>query len=339
LYQTISHGLTTQSRQITQGSKNNYPTILTAGSPKGSHVLSNNSCNTAGLIKSGDGVVIVRAIGRTTVPSSGVRTFTSKAGLLQAIRGSDANILPSSLKNDEINIKKIANLKNLVAAYELIKSNPGNMTPGISSLTLDGMNLSYLKSIQGELKAGVYKFPPARRIYIPKPGKDDKRPLTIASPRDKIVQKAIQLVLEQEYEKIFLNSSHGFRPKRGTKTAIQYLEAKFQSSHYIIEADLSKAFDTIQHDKLMEILKKRIKCEKTLSLIKSGLKAGYIEFGNLHDNLSMGTPQGSVLSPILCNIYLHKLDVFVEKLKSKFHKGEKRMRNKEYEKLQNKVKY
>jgi group II intron reverse transcriptase/maturase len=213
------------------------------------------------------------------------------------------------------------------------------MTPGVNYLTLDGINLRHFKSIQSELKAGIYKFPPARRIYIPKPGKDEKRPLTIASPRDKIVQKAIQLVLEQEYEKIFLNSSHGFRPKRGTRTATQYLEAKFQSSYYIIEADFSKAFDTIQHNKLMNILKEGIKCEKTLSLIKSGLKAGYIEFGNLHDNLSMGTPQGSVLSPLLCNIYLHKLDVFVEELKSRFHKGDKRMRNKEYEKLQNKVKY
>lgn len=257
----------------------------------------------------------------------------------QASRGSDISILPGNASWEDIAMKRIANIKNLVAAYELIKSNPGNMTPGVDTQTLDGMNIEWLKAVQRELKNGTYRFPPARRIQIPKLGKNEMRPLTIASPRDKVVQKAMQLVLEQEYEKIFLDSSHGFRPGRGTRTAMQYVEAKFQSSHYIIEADFSKAFDTIQHKKLMEILSEKIKCEKTLKLIESSLKAGYIEFGELHKNLDIGTPQGSILSPLLCNIYLHKLDGYMEELKKQYNKGEKRQRNKEYEKLQNKVKY
>lgn len=314
------------------------PTCGTAGSPKGGLVLPNNSYNLTGLQKrSGDGVVIVREIGRATVLSLGLRTFTSKAGLRnQASRGSAVNTSPNSFNRDKLNMKEVANLLNLVTAYELIKSNPGNMTPGTDSQTLDGMSIGYLEKIQSELRAGTYKFPPAR---IPKPGKNEKRPLTIASPRDKIVQKAIQLVLEQEYEKIFLDSSHGFRPKRGTKTAIMYMDAKFQSSHYIIEADFSKAFDSIQHEKLMSILKEDIKCRKLLNLIKSSLKAGYIEFGELHNKLTTGTPQGSVLSPLLCNIFLHKLDIYMEKVKEKFNTGDKRIISKEYMKLQNKVKY
>jgi group II intron reverse transcriptase/maturase len=231
-------------------------------------------------------------------------------------------------------------MKNLVAAYELIKSNPGNMTSGTDrNITLDGVNLKYFESVQKALKAGTFKFQPAKRTQIPKPGKNETRPLTIASSREKIVQKAIQLSLEQVYEKKFLDCSHGFRPNRGTKTAIRYIDAKFQSVHYIIEADFSKAFDRIQHNKLLEILKEEIKCEKTLGLIRSSLKAGYVEFGSLHENPAIGTPQGSILSPLLCNIYLHELDTYMEDIKKEFNRGEKRQRNAENLKLQNKIKY
>jgi group II intron reverse transcriptase/maturase len=252
------------------------------------------------------------------------------------MRGSEDIKLPNVV---DLNIKAISNLKNLVTAYELIKSNPGNMTRGADDVTLDGLNLAYLKNIQAKLRSGTFEFNPARRIQIPKAGKKETRPLTIASPREKIVQKAILLVLERYYENLFLDSSHGFRTKRGTHTAIKDLEAKFQSIHYVVEADFSKAFDSIQHETLMNLLKRDIKCEKTISLINSGLKAGYIEFGNLHDNLSMGTPQGSILSPLLCNIFLHELDKFVEELKKNYNRGTKRQRNLENTKLQNKLKH
>lgn len=201
------------------------------------------------------------------------------------IRGSEDNLTPANDYVNQVSIKNIANLKNLVTAYELIKSKPGNMTEATDKITLDGLSSEYLTKVQSRLRAGIYEFPPARRIQIPKPGKSETRPLTIASPRDKIVQKAIQIVMEPLYEKQFLDTSHGFRPNRGTRTAIQYLDAKFQSVHYIIEADFSKAFDTIPHKKLMEIISREIRCEKTLKLINSGLKAGYVELGNLHNNL------------------------------------------------------
>lgn len=230
-------------------------------------------------------------------------------------------------------------MKNLVTAYELIKSNPGNMTPGVDNDTLDGLTLSYLNRIQTQLRNGQFKFSPARRTQILKPGRHEKRPLAVASPREKIVQKAILLALERLYEPEFLNSSHGFRPKRGTHTAMKQLESEFQSAKYIIEADFSKAFDTIPHDTLLELLRKRIGCEKTLSLINSGLKAGYFEFGKLHDNLSIGTPQGSILSPLLCNVYLHQLDTYIEELKKQYNTGEKRKTAPEYMRLQNRAKY
>lgn len=286
----------------------------------------------------GDGVVVVghsKNVLRTTVSNLQVRTLSSKAGS-NAIRGSDDK---NTLGSNEVNMKAISNLKNLVAAYELIKSNPGNMTKGADEVTLDGIDLNYFKKVQSELKAGRYEFSPARRIQIPKPGKTETRPLTIASPREKIVQKAILLVLERLYEKKFLDTSHGFRSARGTHTAMKQLEANFQSVRYIIEADFSKAFDSIQHEALIGIIKKEIKCEKTLSLIRSGLKAGYFELGELHNNLSVGRPQGSILSPLLCNIFLHKLDEYIEELKLEYHKGSKRQRAPENMRLQNRAKY
>jgi group II intron reverse transcriptase/maturase len=280
-----------------------------------------------------------RNIGRVTVHNRDIKSFNSKAGLLgETTRGSELkNISDPEFNN--INIKRITNLKNLILAYETIKSKPGNMTPGIDDVTLDGIDLKYFESIQTKLKKGKYHFNAARRIQIPKSGKNETRPLSIASPREKIVQKAIQQVMEQEYEKLFLDSSHGFRPKRGTHTAIQYLEAKFQSVHYIIEADFSKAFDTIQHKKLLSLIEGNCKCVKTLNLIKKSLKAGYMELGELYMNMEKGTPQGSILSPLFCNIYLHELDKYIEILKTEYNMGDRRKKNKEYESLANKTKY
>jgi len=295
-----------------------------------------NRTKNSGPIMGGDGVVVVGISGRrATVSNLHVRTLTSKAGS-NATRGSEVEKTHNSI---EVNIKVISNYKNLVSAYELIKSNPGNMTKGVKNETLDGMNRGYLENVQRKLKAGTYQFNPARRIQIPKPGKNETRPLTIASPREKIVQKAIQLVMERLYEPIFLSSSHGFRPGRGTHTAMKQLESQFQSVRYVIEANFSKAFDSIHHDTLMNIIKERVKCEKTLKLIKSSLKAGFIEFGELHNNLTAGTPQGSILSPLLCNIFLHQLDEFIEGLKVEYQKGTKRQRSAENTKLQNQAKY
>jgi retron-type reverse transcriptase len=261
-----------------------------------------------------------------------------------------------------MNIKQISNFKNLVAAYELIKSNKGNRTPfplwRKSKETLDGLSIEHLKRTQAKLRSGTFNFSPGRRIQIPKPGKNETRPLTIASPRDKLVQKAIQIVLEPTYEKTFLDCSHGFRPGKGTRSAMALIDAKFQSCHYIIEADFSPlpakphqrllvgqraggeaAFDSIPHEKLLQILGIKITCTKTIRLIRSGLKAGFVQFWQLHNNLAGGTPQGSILSPLLCNVYLHELDKYMQCLAKEYHIGQKRGKNKQYEKLSNAVKY
>jgi group II intron reverse transcriptase/maturase len=325
-----------------QGSKYSKLTQGTTGSPKGTLMVAISFKRKSALFKLGDGVIVVRnkeILGRMTVRNRGIRLYSSKAGSVKGMtRGSELNNIPES-KFSNVNIKRIANLKNLILAYELIKSKPGNMSMGIDNITLDGISLDYFKKIQIKLRAGKYDFLPARRVKIPKPGKKEKIPLNVGSPRDKIIQKGIQLVMEKEYEKIFLDSSHGFRPNKGTHTAIQYMEAKFQSVHYIIEADFAKAFDSIQHKKLLDIIKENCKCTKTLRIIKSGLKAGYFEFGNIYNNLDTGIAQGSILSPLLCNVYLHELDKYIEHLKKEYNKGSKRLGSEEYIKLQNKTKY
>lgn len=246
----------------------------------------------------------------------------------------------------------VASLKNLTLAYENLKSKPGNMTPSTDGTTLDGISLDSLRKTQQVLIAGKMQVPPARRIYIPKgnaprQGTGSKvnsetgRPLGIASPRIKLVQGAVAAELSRIYEPLFTDTSHGFRPGRGCHTALAHLDSKFQSVRYVIQGDISKCFDRIPHKPLLAAFKEEVECQKLLSLIRKFLEAGYIEFGHLHNNLGMGTPQGSVLSPLLCNVYLHKLDVFMEEIKSTYNRGEqdKVTRNKEYIPLSNRIQY
>jgi retron-type reverse transcriptase len=166
-------------------------------------------------------------------------------------------------------IHYVADLQTLKLAYESIKSKPGNMTRGATDETLDGISLEYLQKISKELRRGTYEFTAARRIYIPKPGKTEKRPLTIASPRQKVIQKAMELVLSIIYDPLFLPSSHGFRPQKSTHSALKMIENQFKGADWFIEADITKCFDSIDHRKLMEIISREVHCQKTLALIRS----------------------------------------------------------------------
>ena len=234
-------------------------------------------------------------------------------------------------------IHVISSLDTLMVAYETLKSKPGYMTPGPNKKkTLDGTALRTLELLSKKLKSGKFKFGPARRIMIPKPGKLEKRPLTIPSPREKIVQKAIQLVLEGIYEPNFLPSSHGFRPGRGTHTALRMIDQQCKNANWFIEADISKCFDTMDHGTLMGSISERITCDKTKALILSALEAGYVTVENGRaQKADLATPQGSVLSPILCNIYMHKLDLFMIGLMQKYNKGKGKRQNPAYSKLAN----
>lgn len=248
----------------------------------------------------------------------------------------ELNKLNPNLINEKL-IHVISDIDVLRLSYELIKSKPGNMTLGITEETLNGLDLEFLLKMSKTIKSGKYKFSASRRVWIPKSGKTEERPLGIASPREKIVQKSLEMVLTAIYEPLFKDTSHGFRPNKGTHSALKMVDVTFKGANWFIEADISKCFDEINHEVLMNILKKKIKCDKTLALLKSALRAGYIEVGGLSEKGILGTPQGSVLSPLLCNIYLHELDCYVEKLRIDTDKGTRRRQNPKYTKILNRM--
>jgi group II intron reverse transcriptase/maturase len=196
-------------------------------------------------------------------------------------------------------------------AYGNIYSNQGAMTPGASEETADGMSEEKIDQIIGLMRYERYRFAPARRVYIPK--KNGKlRPLGIPSWSGKLVGEVVRLLLEAIYEPCFSDRSHGFRRKRGCHTALREIEETWSATAWFIEGDISDCFGSISHEILLGILAEKIHDQRFLRLIRHMLKAGYLEDWEYRDTLS-GTPQGGVASPILSNIYLHKLDEFVER--------------------------
>ena len=203
-----------------------------------------------------------------------------------------------------------------ILAYENIKSNKGSLTPGTDNKTLDGFSDKTIQRICDQMKTEQYTFSRAKRIYIPK-ASGKLRPLGIPSATDKIVQEIIRIILESIWDSPkgpqFSEVSHGFRPGKGTHSALQYIDQKFKNMKWVIEGDVEKAYDSINHTILLNILEKRIQPGKFLRLIRKTLNAGYLEY-KIPVNSIMGTPQGSVVSPILANIYFHELDIYILQL-------------------------
>lgn len=220
-------------------------------------------------------------------------------------------------------------------AYHNIQGRQGNMTKGSDSQTIDGMSLKRIENLIDALKNETYQPKPARRTYIPK--KNGKmRPLGIPSFNDKLVQEVLRMMLGAIYEGSFENTSHGFRPKRSCHTALIQVQKNFTAAKWFIEGDIEGFFDNISHDVLIGILRERIADERFIRLIWKFLKAGYIEDWTFHKTYS-GTPQGGIISPILANIYLDKLDKYMKEYAEKFDKGEKRAMNLEYKRHSGKM--
>ena len=207
-------------------------------------------------------------------------------------------------------------------AYANIYSNKGALTKGVDENTLDGMSEKRINEIISKLKDGRYQPRPAKRVYIPKKN-GKRRPLGVPTADDKLVQEVVRLLLEQIYEPIFLDRSHGFRPKRSCHTALTQIREKWKSVKWIVDMDISGFYDNINHKKLVDILEKKIDDREFIGLIKLFLQAGYLENWKFHGTYS-GTPQGGICSPVLANIFLHELDKFVEKEIEKYNKGGRR---------------
>lgn len=195
------------------------------------------------------------------------------------------------------------------------------MTPGITPTTLDGFSIEVIEEIIEKLKDESFSFSPGRRVMIPK-ASGGQRPLTVAPPRDKIVQEVMRMILEAIFESSFSPNSHGFRPGKGCHSALRQIFTTFGVASWYIEGDISQCFPSIDHEILIKILLRRIKDERFINLIRKSLKAGYFEFGEYKHSL-IGTPQGSIISPILSNIYLNEFDKFIKELILSFSKGDK----------------
>ena len=218
-------------------------------------------------------------------------------------------------------------------AYQKIASNGGSTTKGSDGRSIDEMSLARIETLIASLKNESYQPHPSRRVHIPK--KNGKtRPLGIPAFEDKLVQEVVRMILEAIYEGHFETTSHGFRPKRSCHTALLHIQKTFSGAKWFIEGDIKGFFDNIDHDVLVGILRERISDDRFIRLIRKFLKAGYVEDWTFHNTYS-GTPQGGIVSPILANIYLDKLDKYVKEYIRHFDKGTKRRPGKESNDLAN----
>ena len=229
--------------------------------------------------------------------------------------------------------RQMFNRELYLTAYGNIYSNQGAMTPGANEETADGMSEEKIEQIIGLMRNERYRFSPARRIYIPK--KNGRlRPLGLPSWSGKLVGEVVRLLLEAIYEPQFSRWSHGFRRNRGCHTALRDIQNTWTGTTWFIEGDISDCFGSLDHEILLRILAEKIHDQRFLRLIRNMLKAGYLEDWEYRDSLS-GCPQGGVVSPILSNVYLDKLDKFVEQeLIPQYTRGTRRKCNPEYDRIQ-----
>ena len=223
-------------------------------------------------------------------------------------------------------------------AYKNLYANNGAATKGVNEDTADGFSEAKIDSIIKALADETYQPMPVRRTYIQKKNNRKKlRPLGIPTFTDKLVQEVLRMILEAVYEPIFLDVSHGFRPKRSCHTALKQLRREFNGTRWFVEGDIKGCFDNINHAVLVGLLSNKIKDARITKLIYKFLKAGYLENWQYHKSYS-GTPQGGIISPLLANIYLHELDKFVMELKSEFDTPGVGQITPEYRELHNEIK-
>jgi group II intron reverse transcriptase/maturase len=233
--------------------------------------------------------------------------------------------------------RQLFNPQMYLMAYGRLYSNHGAMTPGVDGETADGMSMGTIERIIDALRHERYRFQPVKRIYIPKKN-GKKRPLGMPSWSDKLVGEVMRLLLEAYYEPRFSDQSHGFRPRRGCHTALSEVTNKWTGTTWFIEGDISDCFGALDHQVLLSTLAEKIHDNRFLRLLRNMLKAGYLEDWVWNATHS-GAPQGGVVSPILSNIYLDRLDRFVETmLQTEYTRGERRQRNPAYSEVENAIK-
>ncbi len=220
-------------------------------------------------------------------------------------------------------------------AYQKVAANKGALTPGVDGRSFDGYAPDKVRVIIDRLRDGTYKPAAVRRVFIPK-ADGRKRPLGIPTTEDRLVQEVVRILLNEIYEPLFCEDSHGFRQRRSCHTALQSIQAVWTGVKWLVDVDVVGFFDNIDHAILIGLLEKRIADKRFIALISGMLKAGYTEDWRFHRTLS-GTPQGGVVSPLLANIYLHELDEWMQARMAAFNKGKKRAIPPEYRRLKDRL--
>jgi RNA-directed DNA polymerase len=207
-------------------------------------------------------------------------------------------------------IDKVNELKNLQSSFWKVWRNAGSAgIDGQSVKNFEAREEQQLLELAEELRTQSYRPAAVKRVWIPKPGSQETRPLGIPVVRDRVVQTALRNVIEPIFERDFAAQSYGFRPGRGTRDALRRVEELLEEgNHWVVDADIKGYFDSIPHQQLMEKIGKKISDGRVLKLIESYLKAGVMETGKGWEATPEGTPQGGVISPLLANIYLDELD-------------------------------
>lgn len=200
----------------------------------------------------------------------------------------------------------------LAQAWEEIRRNTGSQTPGIDKETAEDIDLTRIRQLSKKLHAGGYIPKSVRRVYIPK-SNGKLRPLGIPTIEDRIVQQAVRMALGPIFETDFLPCSHGFRQGHSPHTALRDVARMYPRVSWVVEGDIVGCFDNIPHNGLLKAVARRIADGKVRSLVSAFLKAGYMENWQFHTTYS-GTPQGGILSPLLCNIFLHQFDEYMTSL-------------------------
>lgn len=204
---------------------------------------------------------------------------------------------------------KVFSEENLYWSWVQVAQNKG--APGVDHVTIDefATRLSpNLKRLTQTLRDGTYRPQDVQRVWIPKPGSTEQRPLGVPTVRDRVVQTALRNVIEPVFERDFAEQSYGFRPGRGCKDALRRVDQLLKTGYrYVVDADLKSYFDTIPHDRLLERIREKISDGRVLALIEMFLKQGVLD-GLRHWEPETGSPQGAVVSPLLSNIYLNPLD-------------------------------
>src|SRR5262249_4540163 len=229
--------------------------------------------------------------------------------------------------------RQLFNPQLYLMAHGRIYSNQGAMTPGATAETADGMSLGKIRRIIDALRYERYGFSQVKRLYIRKRN-GKRRPLGLPTWTDKLVGEVVRLLLEAYYEPRFSGHSHGYRPRRGCHTALSEVANTWTGTTWFIEGDLSDCFGSLDHTVMLETLAERIHDNRFLRLLRNMLQAGYLEDWVWNVTLS-GAPQGGVVSPILSNIYLHRMDTFVETvLIPEYTRGVERRKNPAYRTVQ-----